>query len=171
METWRKFQIWPIYIRLKTLFHYIRLKDDKPVVEFEKDGRQLMQVTFKPTLITFCHDVRELENLGFRVPIELRDTAIHAQRFIGYARRLQQISTFHNTFGDRMVPCQRPIMLKNAMELSRLVQSESVAWNDEDSVNRYVAVLQDAVTNLSRDNAYLTGQHEEAKKIVSHKKP
>lgn len=143
-----------------------RLKDDKPVVEFEKQGRHLMQVTFKPKLVTFCHDVRELENLGFRIPIELRETASHAIKFMAYARRLQQISTFHNTIGDRMVPCQRPIMLKNAVELSRLVQSESVAWNDEESVNRYVSTLQAAVSHLSRDNTYLVGQHEEAKRIV-----
>lgn len=125
-----------------------------------------MQVTFKPKLITFCNDVCEFENLGYRVPIELRDTAVHAKKFISYARRLQQIATFHNTIGDRMVPCQRPIMLKNAMELSQLVQSESVAWNDEESINRYVTTLQTAVSKLSQDNAFLVSHHEDAKKIV-----
>lgn len=126
-----------------------------------------MQVTFKPKLVTFSQDVRELESLGFRIPIELRETALHAIKFMGFARRLQQIATFHNTIGDRMIPCQRPIMLKNAMELSKLVQSESVAWNDEESVNRYVSTLQNAVSKLSRDNSFLAGQHEEAKNIVN----
>ncbi len=87
------------------------------------------------------------------------------------ARRLQQIATFHNTIGDRIIPCQRPILLKNAMELSKLVRSESVAWNDEDSANRYVGVLQNAVSSLSRDNTYLAGQHEDTKKIVSECEP
>lgn len=125
-----------------------------------------MQVTFKPNLFTFCHDLRELINFDFRVPIELRDTATNAQRFIGYVRRLQQIATFHNTIGDRMIPCQRPIMLKNALELSRLVQSESVAWNDEESIQRYMATLQDAVSKLAHDNTFLYGQHEEVKRVV-----
>lgn len=145
-----------------------RLKDDKPVVEFEMDGRQLMQVTFKPKLVMFCSDVREFEDLGFRIPIELRNTAMHAIKFMGYARKLQQIATFHNTIGDRMIPCVRPIMLQSALKLSNLVRSESVAWNDESSVERYVSTLQVAVNNLSRDNNLLTDYHEKTKAIVNY---
>lgn len=148
-------------------FSCFRLKDDQPVVEFEKDGRQLMLVTFKPTLVMFCSDVREFEELSFRIPIELRQTALFANKFMGYARKLQQIANFHNTIGDRMIPCVRPVMLKNALELSNLVRSESVAWNDEESVERYVSKLQVAVHNLSRDNSVLTEYHEKAKSIVS----
>lgn len=136
------------------------------MVEFEQDGRQLMQVTFKPRLVIFCSDVREFEELGFRIPIELRNTALHAIRFMSYARKLQQIATFHNTIGDRMIPCVRPIMLPNALKLSNLVRSESVAWNDELSVDRYVSTLQIAVNNLSRDNDILTEYHEKTKNIV-----
>lgn len=143
------------------------LRDEKPVVEFEKEGRQLMMVTFKPKLVTFCSDIRDFENMGYRIPIELRNTAMHAIKFMGYARKLQQIANFHNTIGDRMIACLRPIMLKNALELSKLVRSESVAWNDEESVDRYVSTLQYSVNNLSRDNTVLTEYHEKTKAIVS----
>lgn len=146
---------------------YCRLKDDKAVVEFEKDGRQLMQVTFKPKLVIFCNDVGEFENLGFCIPIELRSIALQAVKFMAHARKLQQIATFHNTIGDRMIPCVRPIMLQNALKLSNLVRSESVAWNDEDSVDRYISTLQVVVTNLSRDNNILTEYHEKIKQAVS----
>lgn len=92
---------------------------------------------------------------------------MNAIKFQGHARKLQQIATFHNTIGDRMVPCLRPIMLKNAIELSNLVRSESVAWNDEESVERYISTLQVSVNNLSRDNTVLTEYHEKTKQIVS----
>ncbi|XP_055390537.1 cytoplasmic dynein 2 heavy chain 1 [Condylostylus longicornis] len=144
----------------------LRLHEDQPVVKFESEGRQLMEVTFNPELITLCADVREFQNLGYTIPIELRVVADHASKFISYARRLQQIATFHNTIGDRMIPCQRPIMLQNAVEFSSLVKSESVAWNDEESVERYVSTLQSAVTKLSADNTLLVGYHEQAKRIV-----
>lgn len=136
------------------------------MVKFEKEGRQLMRVTFNPKLVTFCQDVREFENLGYNVPLELRSAASHAAKYMCYARRLQQIATFHNTIGDRMIPCQRPIMLKNALELQRLVQSETVAWQDESSVQRYVNTLQEAVSKLSTDNTLLVGYHEQAKRTV-----
>lgn len=126
-----------------------------------------MRVTFNPRLVTFCQDVRQLESLALRVPLELRDTCALATGFMASARRLQQIANFHNTIGDRMVACQRPIMLSNAMELNRLVHGESVTWNDRESVDRYVQTLQVAVGQLDRDNAYLYGQHEATKAIVS----
>ncbi|XP_059611101.1 cytoplasmic dynein 2 heavy chain 1 [Phlebotomus argentipes] len=144
----------------------LTIRDDRSVVEFEKTGRQLMRVTFNAKLISFCYDVKEFERQGYKIPLELRDSASHAVKFISYARLLQQVATFHNTIGDRMIPCQRPIMLKNAVELSNLVRSESVAWNDEESVKRYIGVLQGAVQKLSKDNAILAGYHEQAKRII-----
>lgn len=137
------------------------------MVEFEENDRQLMRVTYHEKLLTFCRDIRVLEDEGLKIPTELRAVALHAIKFMNVARKLQQITTFHNTIGDRMVPCLRPVMLKNALELSKLVRSESVAWNDEESVERYINVLQTAVGNLTRDNSFLTEFHEKAKSIVS----
>ncbi|ALC40164.1 btv [Drosophila busckii] len=160
------FEIWSGQCSTAVKSGELRLRDDQAVVKFEKEGRQLMRVTFNPKLVTFCQDVREFENLGYNVPLELRAAATHAAKYMCYARRLQQIATFHNTIGDRMIPCQRPIMLKNALELQRLVQSETVAWQDEASVQRYVNMLQAAVSKLSADNTLLVGYHEQAKRTV-----
>ncbi|KAH8263165.1 hypothetical protein KR044_005503 [Drosophila immigrans] len=161
------FEIWSGQCSTAVKSGELRLRDDQAVVKFEKEGRQLMRVTFNPKLVTFCQDVREFENLGYNVPLELRSAATHAAKYMCYARRLQQIATFHNTIGDRMIPCQRPIMLKNALELQRLVQSETVAWQDETSVQRYVNTLQQAVSKLSADNTLLVGYHEQAKRTVT----
>ncbi|KAH8376856.1 hypothetical protein KR093_001749 [Drosophila rubida] len=161
------FEIWSGQCSTAVKSGELRLRDDQAVVKFEKEGRQLMRVTFNPKLVTFCQDVREFENLGYNVPLELRSAATHAAKYMCYARRLQQIATFHNTIGDRMIPCQRPIMLKNALELQRLVQSETVAWQDEASVQRYVNTLQQAVSKLSTDNTLLVGYHEQAKRTVT----
>ncbi|XP_053958646.1 cytoplasmic dynein 2 heavy chain 1 [Anastrepha ludens] len=160
------FEIWCGQCSTSVKSGELKLREDQPVVKFEKEGRQLMRVTFNPKLVTFCQDVREFENLGYNVPAELRSSATHAAKFMSYARRLQQIATFHNTIGDRMIPCQRPIMLKNAVQLSKLVQSETVAWHDEESVQRYVDMLQTAVSKLSADNTLLVGYHEQAKRTV-----
>ncbi|XP_030382925.1 cytoplasmic dynein 2 heavy chain 1 [Scaptodrosophila lebanonensis] len=160
------FEIWSGQCSTAVKSGELRLRDDQAVVKFEKEGRQLMRVTFNPKLVTFCQDVREFENLGYNVPLELRAAATHAAKHMCHARRLQQIATFHNTIGDRMIPCQRPIMLKNALELAALVQSETVAWQDEASVLRYVNTLQEAVSKLSADNTLLVGYHEQAKRTV-----
>lgn len=144
------------------------LKDNEPVVKFEKKNRQLMTVTYNPKLLIFCQDIRYLKNFGFiSIPSDLVKYGSIGRKYIKYAKNLQQISNFHNTIGDRIIPCQRPIMLKNAIELSKLVKSQSVSWNDEESVKNYILVLQGAINTLSRDNNLLSGYHENMKKSVS----
>ncbi|XP_053685293.1 cytoplasmic dynein 2 heavy chain 1 [Sabethes cyaneus] len=144
----------------------LSLRENQPVVIFDKTERQLMKVTFGPKIVTFYDEARHLHNLGLKLDPEIQKSITHSMKFISYARRLQQIALFHNTIGDRMIPCQRPIMLKNAMEFSKLVKSELVSWNDEDSVERYINSLQEAVKRLSKDNNQLTAYHEQAKKSI-----
>lgn len=144
------------------------LKDNEPVVKFEKKERQLMTVTYNPKLLIFCQDIRYLRNFGFsNIPSELTKYGTIGRKYIKYAKNLQQISNFHNTIGDRIIPCQRPIMLKNAIELSNLVKSQSVSWEDEESVKKYILVLQGAINTLSKDNNLLSGYHENMKKSVN----
>lgn len=145
------------------------LKDNEPVVKFEKAERQLMTVTYNPKLMIFCHDIRHLKNFGFHnIPVDLIKYGNIGRKYVKYARNLQQIANFHNTIGDRIIPCQRPIMLKNALELSNLVKSQSVSWNNEESVKKYITVLQNAINQLSKDNNLLSGYHEIFKKSVSN---
>lgn len=143
------------------------LKDNEPVVKFEKKERQLMTVTYNPKLLIFCQDIRYMKNFGFNnIPSELIKYGTIGKKYIRYAKNLQQIANFHNTIGDRIIPCQRPIMLKSALELSNLVKSQSVSWNDEESVKKYIMMLQDAINQLSKDNNLLSGYHEVMKKSV-----
>lgn len=146
------------------------LKDNEPVVKFEKGDRQLMTVTYNSKLLIFCQDIRYLKNFGFNnIPTDLIKYGNIGHKYIKYAKNLQQISNFHNTIGDRIIPCQRPIMLKNALELSNLVKSQSVSWNDEESVRKYILILQDAINTLSRDSNLLSSYHENMKRSVKMK--
>lgn len=138
------------------------------MVRFNTGENQFMVVTFNPKLVIFCNDIKTLESLGYRIPISLREEAKRSLKFISQARLLQQIATFHNTVGDRIIPCQRPILLKNAIELSNLVESHSAVWNDDNAVRCYIEKLQSSVRQLSRDNNFLLGIHEQLKTIVSN---
>ncbi|XP_053681370.1 cytoplasmic dynein 2 heavy chain 1 [Anopheles nili] len=144
----------------------LSLRENQPVVVFDKADNQFMKVTFGPKLVTFVDEVRHLQNLGLKHSPEILRNVAHSMRFVAHARRLQQVATFHNTIGGVMVPCIRPVMLKSAMEFSKLVKSESVCWSEEDSVERYIEALQDAVKRLLKDNNQLTGHHEQARKAV-----
>jgi len=47
-----------------------------------------------------------LTMLGYTIPPKIQQTADLAKKFASQAKALDQIATFHNTIGDRMIPSQ-----------------------------------------------------------------
>lgn len=144
------------------------IRENESVVKFESSDNQHMTATYNFKLIVFCNDIETLKKFGFtNIPFELAKFATMGKRYLSYAKNLQQIANFHNTIGDKIIPCHRPIMLKSAVEFSNLVKSESVSWNNSESVERYIEVLQSAINKLSKDLNLLTANHEVFKSSVS----
>ncbi|CAK1551719.1 unnamed protein product [Leptosia nina] len=79
----------------------LQLSVDKPVVEFSKET-QLMEVNFNPRLVRTELEARSLCALGLPPPAAASalDSLTTALR---YARALQQVASFHNTLGERMI--------------------------------------------------------------------
>lgn len=61
-----------------------------------------------------------------------------------------------------MIQSQKPMMLADALELSKLVQDqEVVSWGEEKHVQKYVDTLKKSVEKLSHSNSLLTSYHAE----------
>jgi len=122
----------------------LSLGTDSPVVELT--GTSMMRVTYDPRLMTLIREARALSGEGVELPREIRELVDRASSLAGRARALQQVATFHNTIGDRMVPSQRPLMLTIALELARAVQEQSgIVWSDPHLVDVYTARLKELV--------------------------
>ncbi|RZC33069.1 cytoplasmic dynein 2 heavy chain 1 [Asbolus verrucosus] len=133
----------------------LSLKESDPVVQFSKNNK-LMKVNYSDRLVTLISEVRQFKALGYHIPSNIDQTSEQAKKFMKLARTLEQIANFHNTIGDRMIICQRPMMLASALELSRLVQEEEVvSWENTRSVEKYVETLKRAVEKLSKENNLL----------------
>ena len=79
-----------------------------------------------------------------------------------------QIAKFHNTIGDSIMPCLKPLMLEAAMAISSLVQEQNVVkWTQSDAVNNYIRRLQGAVQRLAVLNQQLTTCHDQIKDKVN----
>lgn len=88
--------------------------------------------------------------------------------FLIYEIIFIQIADFHNTIGDKMIPSQKPMMLVDALALSKLVQEQRVvSWNEEKSVGEYVDTLKTAVDKLYKDNNLLSSYHHQILQKVS----
>ncbi|KAL6266424.1 hypothetical protein P5V15_003274 [Pogonomyrmex californicus] len=144
----------------------LSLGTDSPVVELT--GTSMMRVTYDPRLMTLIREARALSGEGVELPREIRDLVDRAASLAGRARALQQVATFHNTIGDRMVPSQRPLMLTIALELARAVQEQSgVVWSDPHLVDVYTARLKELVVKFARQNSELISKHSTLRDYVS----
>ncbi|XP_072941902.1 cytoplasmic dynein 2 heavy chain 1 [Epargyreus clarus] len=142
----------------------LELSADKPVLQFSE--RRLLAVSFNPRLVRTELEARALAAAALPPPpaaAALRPLA----RLLRHARALQQVASFHNTLGERMIPSTRPMMLQGALELSALVQDQKpVYWTDADQLAKYTDKLKDMVLKLEAQNSYLTSQHIAIRNIV-----
>ncbi|CAK9809936.1 Cytoplasmic dynein 2 heavy chain 1 [Anthophora quadrimaculata] len=145
----------------------LTLGTDSAVVELT--GTNMMRVTYDPRLMTLIREARALSSQGVELPREVRDLVERAGLLAGRARALQQVATFHNTIGDRMVPSQRPLMLTTALELARAVQEQSgVVWSDPQAVDSYTLRLKELVRKFAQQNSELAAKHSSLRDLVSN---
>ncbi|GBP43431.1 Cytoplasmic dynein 2 heavy chain 1 [Eumeta japonica] len=144
----------------------LKLSMTKPVVEFSPNN-QMMVVHFNPRLMAIELEARGMTAMGFPPPATVKEAIDSLSRFLTHARCLQQIASFHNTLGERMIPSTRPMMLQAALDLSSLVQEQkAVYWSNIEQVTNYSDKLKRAVAKLESQNSYLTNEHIAIRKIV-----
>ncbi|KAL4703382.1 hypothetical protein ACJJTC_011171 [Scirpophaga incertulas] len=80
------------------------------------------QVQYDARVVRAEREARSLAALGLPAPANLATALATLTDSLCYAQRLQQVASFHNTLGERMIPSTRPMMLQAALELSALVQ-------------------------------------------------
>ncbi|XP_043507557.1 cytoplasmic dynein 2 heavy chain 1 [Frieseomelitta varia] len=145
----------------------LTLGTDSAVVELT--GTSMMRVTYDPRLMTLIREARALSSQGVELPREVRELVERAGSLAGRARALQQVATFHNTIGDRMVPSQRPLLLTTALELARAVQEQSgVVWSDPQAVDAYTSRLKELVRKFAQQNSELAAKHSSLRDLVSN---
>ncbi|XP_043268031.1 cytoplasmic dynein 2 heavy chain 1 [Venturia canescens] len=144
----------------------LSLGSDSAVVELT--GSSMMRVNYDPRLTILVKEARALAGQGVELPREVNDLVERAGALAARARALQQIATFHNTIGDRMVPSQRPLMLATALELSRAVREQSgVVWSDPRAVDAYTNRLQELVKKFAQQNSELAAKHATLRDLVA----
>jgi len=135
------------------------MKEEEKVIEFSEGSRQ-MEVNYNPHLSKICEETQQLLIMGYAVPKIIVQLVTKAKRFSKQARELDQIAQFHNTIGDRMIPSQRPMMLDTAVALSKLVSEQhDVVWSHSEEVQVYISSLKSKVTDLAKQNSYLSSLH------------
>lgn len=126
-----------------------------------------MQVNYTSTLSLLIEDAHQLETLNFRLPQNIKNLVDAAKKYMQQGRELDQIASFHNTIGERIINSQKPMLLDSATELARLVQQQyNIPWSNEKAVEDYCTKLIKVVRDLGKKNNYLAMLHIKIKKKV-----
>lgn len=134
------------------------MKMDEPVIEFE-EGTKEMTVTFNHQLVSLVEEAGDISSFGFTIPSDIREIIKVGTQLMAPAKKLMDIARFHNTVGETMVKVQRPMMLDEAVTLSKMVKNATVTWKDAAGVATFIDNLSNVVESLGRNNQILSDCH------------
>ena len=125
--------------------------------------RQL-RVNYSDRLVTLMREVRQLSELGYKVPPKITAAAETGEKFYRHALKLKQVANFYNTAGEQIIKSQQGLLLVEVDNFEKVVRSQSQAksaasWDSPDECEQFVARLQEAAERLTARNRRLRATH------------
>ncbi|KXZ45909.1 DHC7 protein [Gonium pectorale] len=120
---------------------------------------------FNDQLVLLLREVRQLQSLGFGVRKDILNEVEIANKFYRYGMVLKQRANFYNNIATEMVPCQKPMMLKDALEFEKVLmnpkdaQSKEITWRNAAALEGYVRRLNEVADRLAEKNRTLRKWH------------
>ncbi|GLI62890.1 cytoplasmic dynein 1b heavy chain [Volvox africanus] len=129
---------------------------------------------FNDQLVLLLREVRQLQSLGFGVRKDILNEVEVANKFYRYGMVLKQRANFYNNIATEMVPCQKPMMLKDALEFEKVLmnpkdgQGKEITWRNAAALDGYVRRLNEVADRLAEKNRTLRKWHAVmAEKVVT----
>ncbi|CAM9144794.1 unnamed protein product [Heterosigma akashiwo] len=143
----------------------------------EMDSAGVLVVNYDEALVRLLREVRQLGELGFRVPREAAQAAEEGEKYYRYGVMLKKVANFYNTVESQIIEQQKPMLLDSLLGFEEVVASASAAsakkgrggggeggggavtWGNPYEVENYVEKLQGAADSLSLENRRLRKAH------------
>ncbi|WIA17572.1 hypothetical protein OEZ85_014399 [Tetradesmus obliquus] len=120
---------------------------------------------FSEGLVGLLREVRQLQALGFSMRRELLAEVETAGKFYRYGMVLQQCAHFYNNIATEMIPCQKPLMLADAVEFEKVLMNpkdatgRDITWHNASALEGYVRRLSAVAERLAASNRQLRQWH------------
>ena len=75
---------------------------------------------FNEQVVVLLREVRQLQSLSLPIKREILAEVDTAAKFYRYGMVLKQSANFYNNISTEMIPCQKPMMLKDALEFEKV---------------------------------------------------
>jgi dynein heavy chain 2 len=136
----------------------IKVPTDGNLVDFGSHTEGLVKVRFHDDLLVFLEEVRLLSSVKISVPQKISELAKQVQPFYRQALIMQKVAMFYNNMSDRILKCQKPMLIQAALEFEQCVkQSRNLNQKNASTV---LANLQQSLSSIMEKNDQLLHEHE-----------
>lgn len=121
---------------------------------------------FNEQVVMLLREVRQLQSLGLPIKKEVLLEVDTAAKFYRYGMVLKQSANFYNNISTEMIPCQKPMMLKDAVEFEKVLmnpkdaQNKEITWRNAAALEGYVRRLSEVGDRLAERNRQLRKWHD-----------
>ncbi|KAG1663699.1 hypothetical protein FOA52_013267 [Chlamydomonas sp. UWO 241] len=129
---------------------------------------------FNEQVVSLLREVRQLQSLGLPIKRDVLVEVETAAKFYRYGMVLKQSANFYNNLATEMIPCQKPMMLTDAIEFEKVLmnpkdaQNREITWKNAASLDGYIRRLSEVADKLAERNRYLRKRHDTLRdKLVS----
>mmetsp|Transcript_17017 Transcript_17017/g.54247 ORF Transcript_17017/g.54247 Transcript_17017/m.54247 type:complete len:3325 (+) Transcript_17017:156-10130(+) len=143
-------------------------------IKLEKSGKLMdidvanghVKLHYNDELVTLLREVRQLTSLGFAVQRDILNEVETARKFYRHGLVLKQVANFYNDIATQMTPCQKPMMLSDAVEFEKVLMNpkdalgNALTWSNPLALEGYVAKLQAVAHRLTDKNRRLRKWHK-----------
>eukprot|EP00899_Mesostigma_viride_P029629 jgi/Mesvir1/9851/Mv22388-RA.1 len=124
-----------------------------------------VEVHYSGQLIRLLREVRQLAALGFPIGSHITKVADTAKKFYKQGMVLKQVANFYNDISNQMIPCQKQMMLADAVNFEKVLREpkdsmgKPLSWKNITSLENYIARLKGVADSLTEKNRRLRKWH------------
>lgn len=140
----------------------------------EIDSGGILQVNYKESLVVLLRQVRQLSEMGYSIPAEIKAQATEGEQYYRFGIMLKKVSNFYNSMEHIIIPEQKAMLLDSLVAFEEVVSnptgsktnakssggSSSITWGNPSECENYVERLHRAAEKLKNENSKLRSVHE-----------
>ena len=135
------------------------------LMDLDSSSTGHVKLHYNSELVSLLREVRQLSALGFTVRRDIATEAETARKFYRHGMVLRQVANFYNNIASEMIPCQKPMMLDDAVKFESVLTNPKdglgkvITWNNPMALETYIGKLQNVASVLTDKNRRLRKWH------------
>lgn len=125
-------------------------------------------ITFSIQLEKFAKDAQQFREFGYKITSDIEQIEQHVSVYVSFVRDLRKIVLFYMTVADKILLCQRAMMIAKAKAFTTLLESkQKLTWNDGvDAIGAWIDELKVFMKAFVDENDKLKNLHCQVLEMV-----